>query len=149
VIESNEIEAAKAKIKSSAFALKKIEKVTGENILSAPFLEAARKTAESYGTTTGAILQATVPKLLLEQSVKNPQSAKTSRVGLKKEVLVVQDAEEDRFAHYRSFIRGEFARSSSVFFCLPTVEDMRRAKPLLEKGIEQYTFMLHSGLTKK
>lgn len=149
VIEADSIEASKAKIKSSAFALKKIEKVVGQDLLSRPFLEAAHRTAHFYGTTTGAVLQAIVPKLVLETSVPGSLSKEVRTSGPKKEALVVQDIDSDRFAHYKSFIRSEFAKSKSVFFCLPTLEDIRKAKPLLEKGIESYTFTLHSSLTKK
>jgi primosomal protein N' (replication factor Y) len=46
-------------------------------------------------------------------------------------------------------IREEFARGHSIFFCLPTTEDILSAKLLLEKGIENYTFVLHSGLKKE
>ncbi len=39
---------------------------------------------------------------------------------------------EERFTHYKSLIREEFARKQSVFFVLPTIEDIRRMKSQLE-----------------
>jgi primosomal protein N' (replication factor Y) len=148
VIESRDVDEAKADIKTSAYSLKKIGAVKNPAFLSSLFLEAAAVTAEEYGTTTGSILQSLVPKIVLEHGSAITQGERKKEI-LKKEILVIQETDEERFAHYKSFIRGEFARGSSVFFCLPTAEDIRRTKALLEKGIEQYTCILHAGLSKK
>ena len=46
-------------------------------------------------------------------------------------------------------IRERFARKQSVFFIAPTIADIEGAAHNLEKGIEQYTFVLHSSLSEK
>ena len=46
-------------------------------------------------------------------------------------------------------VREEFAKNRSVFFCLPTTEDLLNATSVLEKGIEKYTFTIQAGFSKK
>jgi primosomal protein N' len=148
VVESQDIGESKSLIKSSSYSLRKISRVVNGSFLGAAFLNAATKTARFHATSTGSVLSSLLPKLILENAtkIKHPQSRENLH---KKEILVIQDTDEDRFAHYKSFIRSEFAKKSSVYFCLPTQEDIRRAKNILEKGIEQYTCILHSNISKK
>lgn len=152
IIHEESVSTNKSELKQSHYALKKIGKISNREFLSSTFLEAASYTAHVHGTTTGSVLQALLPKLILENAnilSKQLQDSKKQERSLKKEFLVVQDGDDDRFAHYKSFIRGEFAKGNSVYFCLPTVEDIKRSKINLEKGIEQYCCVLHSGLSKK
>src|ERR1035437_3408574 len=149
VTETRDVAFSKSELKSQSYALKKIGKVVNPNFLPTEFLQSAINTAEFYASTTGAILQLTVPKLILESSEIVSNTKRVRKTGLQKEFLVIQDTDEDRFAQYKSVVRGEFAKQSSVYFCLPTIEDIRKTKSFLEKGIEQYTLTLHSGLTKK
>ena len=62
---------------------------------------------------------------------------------------MIQSDDDDRYAQYKSIIREEFAKGSSVFFCLPTIQDTKKAKKSLQKGIEPFTFILHSSISKK
>jgi len=150
VIDKKNVVEMKSDIKSSRFVLRKIAKVESASFLSKPFLEAAFTTAEWFTTTTGSVLQTMVPALVLEHALKLEHTEVTvSEEKVSHEPLVIQADDDERFSHYKSFIRGQFAKQKSVYFCLPTVEDIRQAKSLLEKGIEQYTVILHSGLSKK
>jgi primosomal protein N' len=150
VIEKQNVEIAKGDIKSARFQLKKITKVESKHFLSPQFLEAAFETANFFATTTGSILKVTIPELVFESAKKNSTSKEIiKKTGPTRERLVIQADDEERFAHYKSFIRGEFAKNKSVFFCLPTVEDIRQAKSILEKGIEPYTVTFHSSMGKR
>lgn len=149
VIDSSDITASKADIKSSRFSLKKIGKVVNASFLSAALLKATNETSNYYATTTGAVLQSVVPKIILENANKIVYKKRDITKKARREFSVAQDTDIDRFAHYKSFIRGEFAKHSSVYFCLPTIEDIRHAKLALEKGIEKYTVVLNSRMTKK
>lgn len=150
VIDKKDVADAKSDIKSSRYALKKITKVITSGFISKEFLEAAYLTSEWYATTTGSILQAVIPKLVFENALTVEESEQSgAEVEVSKEKLVIQADDDERFSHYKSFIRGQFAKKNSVFFCLPTVEDIRQAKLLLPKGIEQYTVVLDSTMSKK
>ena len=80
-------------------------------------------------------------------TVSTPAPASTETSGAKLEPMILQADEDDRLAHYKSLIRSEFALKHSVFFCVPTIQDAKRAFEALPKGIEDYAYVLNSSLT--
>jgi len=149
IIGSRNVEEAKAEIRRGSFAIKKILKVVSKEFLSEEFMEAVSETARFYATSSGSVLEKLLPKLTLDNIQKIKLGKNIVKNKLPPEKIVVQADEEERFAHYKSFIRGQFAKNASVYFVLPTIEDIRQAKNTLEKGIEPYTIAFHSGLSKK
>jgi primosomal protein N' len=149
VVDIHDVNLSKSEIKSQSYALKKIGKVINQNFLPSEFLESAIETAKFFATTTGAVLQLVVSKQIIDSSEVITKTKKVKKPELPKEQMVIQDNDLERLAHYKGVVRSEFARQSSVYFCLPTIEDIKRTKNFLEKGIEQYTIVLHSELTKK
>ena len=152
VINSKDVGESKTEIKNSSFPLKKIARIKYSNLLNKNFVNAAEETANYYIGSVGSVLNSIIPKPLLENidkiEVENiivESAKKTTRA----EKFVIQSNDEDRYAQYKSIIREGFARNSSVFFCLPTIQDIKKAKESLQKGIEPYTFILHSSLNKK
>lgn len=152
VINSKDVEDSKAEIKNSSYALKKIEKIKYTNLLYKSFVDAVEITADYYVGSIGSILNSLIPKSLLE-NIEKIKIKDTGTENIKKttraEKFVIQSNDEDRYAQYKSIIREEFAKGSSVFFCLPTIQDIKKAKDTLCKGIEPYTFVLHSSIDKK
>ena len=150
VVSVSEVEDMKAEVKNSPFALKKIEKAKSHKLLLKNFIDSADDTAKYFISSIGAVLSSIVPKVILEnaEKIKLPEEPKKNTRDLC-EKLVLQAPDEERFANYRSLIREEFARDSSVFFCLPTIQDLKKAVDKLQKGIEKYTFVFHSSLSKK
>jgi primosomal protein N' len=139
----------KTGIKNAPFALRRIESVETIAFFSPEFIESAREAATYFATTTGQALSSLIPKTILENIGKTTPHTSGKTVLGSAEKFVVQADTPERFAHYKSLIREEFAKGSSVFFCLPTVEDVRKVKEILEKGVENYTFALHGSLSKK
>lgn len=148
VVGAESIEESKAELKSSDFSLKKMGKIITPHFLSEEFIRATEKTAYYYGSTLGTTLKGVLPALLLENIATIKSTPEKTRIA-KKDFYVLQDGDDERFSEYRAFIRSEFAKHHSVSFVLPTLEDIRRAESLLNKGIEEFTVVLHSGLTKK
>jgi primosomal protein N' (replication factor Y) len=150
VVSLSEVEDIKSEIKNSDFALKKIEKTKSHKLLLKNFIDSANDTSKYFISSVGAVLSSVVPKVILEnaEKIKIPENPKKNTRELC-EKLVIQAPDEERFANYRSLIREEFARDSSVFFCLPTIQDLKKAVDKLQKGIEKYTFVFHSSLSKK
>src|SRR3989344_724782 len=148
VIESEGVVAARTKIRKSDFSLKKIGGVKTENFLSQTFMFAAQETSEWFATPLGATLNALLPKIIRDNAAKI-RTGQFSPRSNSHEKLLIQADDEERFANYRSLIREEFARRSSVFFCAPTIEDIRRTRDLLTKGIEKYTAVFHSELGRR
>ncbi|MEK7514257.1 MAG: hypothetical protein AAB587_00320 [Patescibacteria group bacterium] len=149
VVEVQDAKSIKTGIKNAPFALKRIESVETIAFFSPEFIESARVAAEYFATTTGQALSALIPKTVLENISKIVPHTSGKTVLAPTEKFAMQADTPERFAHYKSFIREEFAKGSSVFFCLPTVEDVRKVHESLEKGIESYIFTLHGSLSKK
>jgi primosomal protein N' (replication factor Y) (superfamily II helicase) len=149
VIEEKNVEEMKSEIKSLSYAMRKIEETESKSFLTEAFVEGVRKIADYNASSVGATLFSLIPKSILEENNKlsfkeSPRSRDTFH-----EINLLQADNEERFATYKSLVREEFAKNHSVFFCIPTIEDLLNTKKLLEKGIEKYTYVLHSGLTEK
>jgi primosomal protein N' (replication factor Y) len=147
VIRSIPAQEAKSELRQADFSLKKLERVRATNFFSPGFIRAAITTATYFAASPGAAIQALFPNALLtmkqsKDSIRAPKERRGQR-------YIFQAEEEERFATYKSHIREVFARGGSCFFVLPTLQDIESTFTKLEKGISNYTFILHSGLTKK
>lgn len=149
VTSSEPAEEMKTEIKSLPYSIKKIENLKSKSFLSPAFIQSVEKIADYNAGSIGSTLSALVPKTILEESSKLSLDTKEKAVGVFFETVLLQSDDEERYATYKSLIREEFAKNHSVFFCLPTTEDLLNAKSVLEKGIEKYTHILHSGMSKK
>jgi len=152
VVSVKDAEEVKSDIKNSSFSLKKIEKTKFVKFLTESFVEAGKETARYFAGSTGSVLYSLVPKVLLENAGKIKIS---EEMGVKKqkdqtyEKYVIQATDDERYTNYKSLIREEFAKNLSVFFCLPTIQDIKKATEKLQKGIEKYTYILHSSMGEK
>ncbi len=149
VISSDEITDVKAEIKNADFKTRKIEKFKSSSLLLTEFMQAVTESALYFATSSGSILHSIIPKTILENAEKIKIEIKKLKCNRAHEKLVIQSSDEERYATYKSIIREEFAKNYSVFFCLPTIQDIKKANEKLAKGIEQYTFILHGSLSKK
>lgn len=144
----------KADIKSSAFSLKKVEKVKGKPLLFKEFLEAAEETAKYFAGSNGAVLSSLIPKVILgspeftasrEEKDNASTTAKEKKV---REIFALQASDEERFSEYKSLVRERFARGLSVYLCFPTMQEAEELLLSLDRGIREYSFLLHGGLPK-
>ena len=156
VVSSRDVSEEKAVIKASSYAIKKVDFLSTKNFFLPGFIDAAQEVAEYFVATTGEIIRSFTPQAALTESAKlkgtisiQSQTETQKRVRLKKEKFVLQLPDEERLFTYKSLIREEFAKQSSIFFCLPTIQDVEIVLNSLERGIKEYTFALHSGLSKK
>lgn len=150
VVDTKAVNDAKSEIKSLSYSIKKIKSDSTKKFLPDSYMKSVEYLANYYATSIGAILYALIPNSILE-SKELPELSPNEKESplISHEVLLVQADNEERYALYKSLIREEFAKNKSVFFCLPSIEDIKNAKEVLEKGIEKYTFVIHSGLSKK
>jgi primosomal protein N' (replication factor Y) (superfamily II helicase) len=150
VVDSLPVENVKSEIKNLPYNIRKVSGMETHAFLSPSFIRAAEKLADYYAASVGSVLSVLIPSKILENSGElsyTPVSAPATP-GLYETVLLQSD-DEERYANYKSLIREEFARGHSIFFCLPTTEDLLNARHTLEKGIETYTFTMHAGLSNK
>ena len=149
VISVADVADVKAEIKNADFETRKVEKIKSSALLSPEFMTAVSDSALFFASTSGGILHSVIPKAIIEGAEKIKVEMKNLKVERSHEKLVIQSDDEERYATYKSLIREEFAKGYSVFFCLPTIQDIKKAHEKLSKGIEQYTFVFHGSLGKK
>ncbi|MBA3733190.1 hypothetical protein H0W91_02315 [Patescibacteria group bacterium] len=149
VIDSKEAQEIKSELKTLSYSIKKIDDIETRSFISQSFIVAAQKIADYNASSVGAVLSSLLPKTILEGSDELPFTPTEKPPGLFHETVLLQSDDEERYATYKSLIREEFAKNRSVFFCLPTTEDLLNARTTLEKGIDKYTYTLYSGLPKK
>lgn len=144
---------AKTLIKTNDFELKKIEKPEINFSLPKGFIEAVKETSDWHASPFGQTLSALLPKqtlaVLENEKMSIEKTEETCKKELTGDLVIIQTDDEDRIAHYRSIIREEFARKSSLLVVLPTIEDVKYFVQSLEKGVISYTSVFHSRLTKK
>lgn len=150
VIGTKAVNDVKSEIKSLTYSIKKIKGDSTKKFLPDSYMKSVEYLANYYATSIGAILYTLVPNSILESKELPELPAEEKEISdISHEVLLIQADNEERYALYRSLIREEFAKNKSVFFCLPSIEDIKNAKEILEKGIEKFTYVIHSGLAKK
>ncbi len=135
----------KSEIKSASFIIKKVGKIKFSDFFLPAFIETAEKMSRYTSTTTGTALNAMTPKSILEyaQSKKAKLHVTHRQHSLEKQSL--QRSDEERYDIYKSLIREEFARKSSVFILLPTALEARNLYETLKKGIENYSFLFYNA----
>lgn len=145
-----DVEAVKSDLRNSTFALRKMEHVESHSFVHETFIESTKEVGEYYIASTGSVLHTLLPKAILAGlSLVKEINTDIKKKNSNGEQLALQADDEERFSQYKSLIREEFAQQRSIYMCVPTIEDGIRAQHALEKGIEQYTYVFHSGLTKK
>ncbi len=153
-ISSEEVSATKSNIKGLAFNLKKIEEVKERSIFSGEFIKAGIELAQYFAGQKGTTLVTLIPASFRENYDKL-SSAETSvsneKNGSKKiraEKLLLQLPLDERISYYKTLIRGSFAEKKSVYVILPSERDISTFKDL-SRGIENFTFTIHGGLSAK
>ncbi len=156
VTSSTPVERLKSELRNATFEMKKVSSVSSHRFFSDPFMKAIHRTASYFAVRTGTALTPFVHSEILDEvsglshtgtSIKKPTTSDDDEIIAEK--YVIQTEDEERFAHYKSLIREAFAKKTSVFFCLPTTQDIVASVSKLNKGIEDYTCVVHGGLTKK
>ncbi|MFA5830653.1 MAG: hypothetical protein WC878_02370 [Candidatus Paceibacterota bacterium] len=163
VVSSEDANEAKSRLKTSRFALKRVERVAEKNFLLPEFISAAEETAEYFACTSGGVISGLVPSRIFEEylkfkgilapllAVETIAREKPHRPENLKNIdkYAIQANDDDRFSVYRGIIREEFAKGSSIFLSCPTTLGVETVFRELGRGIEQYTFFLHGKLSPK
>jgi primosomal protein N' len=156
VISTSEASSAKGEIKEMDFNLKKIIEVKTDSIFAEEFLKSAILVSRYFAMSESAALSYLLPAVCKENYDKIAQFQKDSlapkekpKKEIRSEKLLFQTTLEERLSSYKTLIRGSFAEKKSVFIVLPTENNISRFSEILTRGIENFTFALHSSLTPK
>jgi primosomal protein N' (replication factor Y) (superfamily II helicase) len=149
VMRSVPAESVKSEIKQAGFAMKKLEEVHAQHFFRKEFIEACAKTGTYFAATTGAVIHSAFPSALILSKKAGAKPLIKERPKRRGERRIFQADDKERYATYKSHIREVFARGASCYFMLPGIQDIEHVYGELEKGIAEYTFILHGGLSKK
>ncbi|MDO8492040.1 MAG: hypothetical protein Q7S34_00135, partial [bacterium] len=149
VVKTTPLPKEKMAIKDASFSLKKLSNVKSEMFYFEEAVRATAETADYYAGNVGSILTEFTPQIILDEGHGVKNLAPLKLPAEKPESFVLQANEEDRILEYKGLIRECFARNESVLMCFPTIEEMFRFHAELSRGIDEYTFLFHSGLAKK
>jgi primosomal protein N' len=157
VVEVEDASNAKSNIKGMSFKLKKIDEVKERSIFLKEYLDAAIETSKYFvsGKNNGitsllpAVFRENYDKLAKVNLTVALSLTRRREKNLKSEKLLFQAPFEDRVTYYKTLIRESFAQKKSVFITLPTEHDLQIFTDFLSRGIEQFTFSIHSGISAK
>ncbi|MFA6520331.1 MAG: hypothetical protein WCT44_01850 [Candidatus Paceibacterota bacterium] len=153
------LQESKGDIKGMNFNLRKITENKGTSIFLKEFWETIFDTSKYFAQNKSSLIISLIPNIFIEHYDKISKFEKNeegvekisleNKQNLKAEKLLLQYPEEDRISIYKTLVRESFARGKSVFVVLPTEFDINKFTDQLKKGIEQFTFILHSSISAK
>ncbi len=144
----DELKSLKSTLKKSGFVLKSIKSVKASCFFDKDFIGACEEGAKYFLSSAGEVLKDFVPSIIFD----NPSPLKNENIKTalpRQEIVLAQYPPKDRFQYYKSIIREEFARGHSVFLCMPAISDLEKISQEIQKGIENYTFILHGKIPAK
>ena len=158
VISVEDASEAKINIKDFSFNLKKVIDVKTDSIFRREYLDSALEVGKYFSINKNTAVTSLIPNILIEHydkialSIKERPELENSTnapVKIKAEKLLLQLPFTDRISIYKTLIRENFALKKSVFIVLPTEQDTKIFFEALSRGIEQFTYTVHSGYTTK
>ena len=149
VLSSRSVKTEKSTLRQASYTLKKISR---NDILDATLdprlLDAVEETSKFYAVSTGVILSALMPKIVLEDAlemISNSQTRRRVKFKSPREPLMLQMETAERFGQYRLLVRQAFAKKGSVIFLVPTEMDVERAYEELSRGVVEFTYCFTLG----
>lgn len=148
IVDRNPAEEEKITLRGSDFKIKKVLSRVSKTLYTPTFVDTALELSHFFACSTGAVLSALTPKTIITEIEKVTTPHEHQPHKGESEIFVLQGTKEERFANYKSQIRESFAKGASVLFVLPTVRDINNLSQTFNKGIEHYTYFLHSSMKK-
>ena len=151
VLDVKEATTVKSTIKTSDFSMRKISRVKPLFIWNDAFLKAAEETARYCAQALGETLLVVTPRVILDAHIEGQLENIDKKSFVKKRchLLAIQNDTKARFESYQRLVRESFVKNESVFISAPTLEDVERISKELSHGIAEYTYVFHSGISKK
>ncbi|MEK7530911.1 MAG: hypothetical protein AAB573_03505, partial [Patescibacteria group bacterium] len=144
VLSVSPLKDSKSLVKTSSFALRKIDDSKLPTVLLPEFLRMTERMAEYFVTEPGTILSA----LTFAQSLNEGRTLPTKqKATTAPDTTILQAEESERLTVYKNIVRESFARDSSTLIVAPTIADVERIYAALSHGIQTRVFMLSSDLS--
>jgi len=153
LVDANEM---KSEIKNMDFNIKKVVEAKEFSIFRDEFMESALLTSQYFVTNKSSTISYLIPQIIKENYdkiantyTKEKKENDTKNKNITAEKLLFQAPIEERLSYYKTLIRTSFANKKSIFIVLPTSHDIKDWEENLKKGIENFIFSLHSGVSQK
>ncbi len=145
VVEVKDLAEEKQNIKNASFGLKKISRVIHKNFIPPKIWGSLYYSASYNLKPIGQIIYDLIPDktIPLFESFKEPEKTKGF------ELLLLQNSYTDRITRYKTTIRESFAKMQSIVIFFPTIIDIENAYENLSKGIDDFSVIIHSGVSEK
>lgn len=148
VIESSELSENKAEVRQADFTLRRLEPQPFVPSLSPAFIKTIKYAANYYVTTPGRILYDTLPQAVRSME-KLPETKEHVQTVSKSSLPTLLQARwHTRKEEYISAIRHAFSRQGSVILLAPSIQDAETLYNSLGKGIREFSYLFHSGISK-
>lgn len=155
VVNTEPLSGIKSNIKDMDFNLKKIIEIKERSIFSDDFLTSVFKTSKYFATNKSMGISSLIPSIFKEEydkisKIKNSdQNIVNINKKIKTEKLLFQMNLTDRISIYKTMIRAHFAEKKSIFMVLPNELEIENFYNNLSKGIENFSYKIHSSMKKK
>lgn len=155
VVNTQPLNNIKSNIKDMDFNLKKIIEIKERSIFTDEFFTSVFKTSKYFGANKSTSLSSLIPSIFKEEydkisKIKHvDQNIVNINKKIKTEKLLFQMNLTDRISIYKTMIRSHFAEKKSIFVVLPTEIDIDNFYNHLSKGIENFSFKMHSRMKRK
>ncbi len=148
----------KSGIKNMSFNLRKILEVKEDSIFRKEYLDSALATGNYFAANDNNSVTSLIPVMMKDnydkiakwiEKKEIKENTPENNKNIRTEKLLFQASLADRLSYYKTMIRGSFALKKSVFIVLPTERDIENLYKPLSKGIENFAFFIHGGMSEK
>lgn len=140
----SEVRSHKSTLRQSDFALKKIDQVLAQSFLTTEFIKSVNRCQKYFIAASGQLFKQLIPGRILQKGFHGTPLDK--RLPSYYRTSIFQGAFSERMQNYKSIIREAFAEKRSVFLIVPAVYQTEEMFHVLQKGIEDYTILIHGNL---
>ncbi len=155
VVSIEELKETKSNIKGMNFKLRKVTEDKGDSVFLKELMYTIFDINKFFAQHQNNSISSLIPNIFIEKydkilKIKNKEEKIIDdKRNLRAEKFLFQYGIKERISVYKTLVRESFARGKSVFMVLPTEFDIEIFYKELSRGIEQFTFSVHSGITPK
>lgn len=148
VLDTLPVSDLKSQLRGASYQLRNISEIHEVQIFSSAFLKTAQTIKNFYATTTGKILNTTIPAFLLKDlssfnRVEHIQSNPSFHL------RILQRPLNERIDYYKTLFREKMFHDQSLHIVCPTRDHSEYIFNQLKKNNEAQCFLFHGGMTKK
>lgn len=148
VTETKPVSSTKTALKAATFSLRKLPEQKNLAILPTAIQQTAKLLTQTYPSSVGSLLFTLLPPDIRNGTRQFPRTTQLEHSEESTPQILTAKL-EDRFVHYQSHVRGQFAQKGSVLFVVPSAAEVAYAHTHLSHGIKDRVITLSPTQTKR